>query len=186
MLLVGLALSALAGVAAGASLKRLDTSLTILTRNDLQGKMRLHGHGSETRSDGSAGPSSPYADQAAILTEPRSYHASRAICAELGEQLWKPSPPPRRKPRGDSTSLPFADYLKHEEKADALSKFWVSSDPRANAMDISGRYSLVSPNPHVRYPGLCSNTAPYSTEDFQDTGREWQISLDVNNQTLTG
>lgn len=53
-------------------------------------------------------------------------------------------------------------------------------------MDISGRYSLVSPNPHVRYPGLCSNTAPYSTEDFQDTGREWQISLDVNNQTLTG
>jgi hypothetical protein len=37
MQLVALALAAVAGLAAGESLKKLDTSLTILTNNDLQG-----------------------------------------------------------------------------------------------------------------------------------------------------
>ena len=37
MQLVGVTLAALASLAAGESLKKLDTSLTILTNNDLQG-----------------------------------------------------------------------------------------------------------------------------------------------------
>lgn len=37
MQLVGVTLAALASLAVGESLKRLDTSLTILTNNDLQG-----------------------------------------------------------------------------------------------------------------------------------------------------
>lgn len=40
MLFVGTALAALACLAAGESLKKLDTSLTILTSNDLQGRLQ--------------------------------------------------------------------------------------------------------------------------------------------------
>jgi hypothetical protein len=42
MQLVGVTLAALAGLATGESLKRLDTSLTILTNNDLQGMFGVY------------------------------------------------------------------------------------------------------------------------------------------------
>lgn len=44
MRLVGVALAALASVVAGEKLENLDTSLTILTNNDLQGRLRFCGY----------------------------------------------------------------------------------------------------------------------------------------------
>lgn len=128
-----------------------------------------------SQSNYSTGASSPSADTAVILTETSSSQTvSQGVCGKLGEQLWRPSP-----------KLPFSEYLKYEGRADASSKFWVSSNSKSNAVDISGRSSLVS-STSQRLPGLCSNTAPFSTQNSQDTSSKWQITLDVNKQTLTG
>ncbi|KAK4123150.1 alpha/beta-hydrolase [Parathielavia appendiculata] len=169
MHLAGVRLAALAAsLAAGESLKSLDTSLTIITNNDLQG------------------PASPYADTAVILTDARPYQdVSQGVCAKLGEQLWRPRPGKGHK-RTDTAELPFADYLKYDGTASASSKFWISSDSGSDCMDVSGRFSKASTASNSRFPGLCTNTAPFSTESSQDTSAKWQISLDVNNQTLTG
>ncbi|KAL2129908.1 hypothetical protein VTI74DRAFT_7151 [Chaetomium olivicolor] len=162
MYLVGVTL-ALVSLVAGESLKRLDTSLTILTNNDLQGA------------------ASPDADTAVILTDARPYQdVSQGVCAKLGEMLWRPKQGHKR----GTAVLPFSEYMKYDGTADDSTEFWISSDSSSNAVDIAG-HSQVKPG-NERYPGLCTNTAPYSTQNSQDTSPKWQISLDVNNQTLTG
>ncbi|KAH6850047.1 Alpha/Beta hydrolase protein [Chaetomium sp. MPI-CAGE-AT-0009] len=162
MRFVGVTL-ALACLAAGESLKRLDTSLTILTSNDLQGE------------------SSPNADKAVILTDAHPYRDVSGVCSKLGEQLWGPG---KGQPDKNIAALPFSEYLKYEGIAGASSKFWVSGSD-SKVVDVAGRYSNVNPS-KSRFPGLCTNTAPFSTQSSQDTDTKWQISLDVNNQTLTG
>jgi hypothetical protein len=112
---------------------------------------------------------------------------SQNVCAKLGEQLWQPrSGKGKGQRRTDTAALPFADYLKYDGTANASSKFWVSSDSDSNSVDISGRYGKASTASNSRFPGFCTNTAPFSTQSSQDTGSKWQISLDVNGQTLTG
>jgi hypothetical protein len=115
-----------------------------------------------------------------ILTDARPYQDASDVCAKLGEQLWRPTPGQGHCKR----ALPFADYLKYDGTADASSTFWVSSGSNASAVDITGRSSNAGPGSHAR--GLCTNTAPFSTQSSQDTSDKWQISLDVNGQTITG
>ncbi len=105
---------------------------------------------------------------------------AQGVCAKLGETLWKPKSGHKRRA---AAALPFSEYLKYEGTCDASTRFWTSSD---SAVDLTGRFNNVSPASHDRYPGLCTNTAPYSTGTTQDASSKWQISLDVNNQTLTG
>jgi hypothetical protein len=105
---------------------------------------------------------------------------AQGVCAKLGEQLWKPKSGHRRRA---TAALPFSEYLKYEGTCDASTRFWASSD---SAVDLLGRFNNISPASHSRYPGLCTNSAPFSTGSTQDTNSKWQISLDVNNQTLTG
>ncbi|KAL2181338.1 Alpha/Beta hydrolase protein [Thermothelomyces heterothallicus CBS 202.75] len=166
MQLAGLVL-ALAGLAAGESLKKLDTSLTILTKNDL------------------LGASSPDADTAVILTDARPYQHVSDVCHKLGEQLWRPGKGTGKKNERDAAALPFAEYLKYDGMADASSKFWVGGSGFA-AVDLAGRHQTADSVSHLRLPGLCANTAPFSNQSAQDTSSRWQISLEVNNQTLTG
>ncbi|KAL2122949.1 hypothetical protein VTJ04DRAFT_3404 [Mycothermus thermophilus] len=171
MQLVALALAAVAGLATGESLKKLDTSLTILTNNDLQG------------------PSSPDSTSV-ILTDARPYkHVSQNVCAKLGESLWKPPVRPGgRFKRGgaSSSSLPFGDYLKYTGTASASSRFWVSSDSGSNVVNTSGKLSKVPTTSNERLPGFCTNSAPFSNTSFQDTSSKWHIDVEVNNQILTG
>jgi hypothetical protein len=117
-----------------------------------------------------------------ILTDACSYQdASQSVCAKLGEKLYKPKTDCKR---DTAAALPFADYLKFDGKADSSSKFWVSPDSGSKAVDIAGRKADSASN--SKFPGVCTNTAPYSTQSFQNTSSQWQISLDVNGQTLTG
>jgi len=119
-----------------------------------------------------------------ILTDARPFQdVSQNVCAKLGEQLWKPK---RGHWKRDTAVLPFSEYLKFDGKADASSKFWCASDSGSNAVDIAGRFNNFGTGSNLRIPGLCANTAPYSTQSSQDTSSKWQISLDVNGQTLTG
>ncbi|KAL2164161.1 hypothetical protein VTH06DRAFT_3375 [Thermothelomyces fergusii] len=166
MQLPGLVL-ALAGLAAGKSLKSLDTSLTILAKNDLQG------------------PSSPDADAAVILTDARPHQHVSDVCRELGEQLWRPGEGKGKKNKKGASALPFAGALAYDGTADASSKFWVDGPDRA-AVDLAGRPLPPDSVSHSKLPGLCTNTAPFSSPSAQDTSPRWQISLEVNNQTLTG
>ena len=143
--------------------------------------MRAHGLADVPTNTGAA---SPDADSAVILTDARSYQdVSQSVCAKLGEKLWKPKPGNCKRA---TPALPFSDYLKFDGKADGSSKFWVNSDSGSNAVDIAGRPSKVDSGSNSRLPGLCTNTAPYSTQSFQNSTSQWQISLDVNGQTLTG
>ena len=119
-----------------------------------------------------------------ILTDARPHQDASDVCAQLGEQLWRPTPGKGHCKRDAAAALPFAEYLKYDRTADASSKFWVSSSSNSSAVDIAGRYDNVSPGSHAR--GLCTNTAPFSTQSSQDTSSKWQISLDVNGQTVTG
>ncbi|KAL2270352.1 hypothetical protein VTJ83DRAFT_2536 [Remersonia thermophila] len=170
-LVTTLALAALAGMAAGESLKKLDTSLTILANNDLQG------------------PASPDAE-AVILTDARPLqHVSQNVCAKLGEQLWKPRLRKGRVKRsgsrsGSGSALPFSDYLKYAGAADDRSRFWVASGSGGAAVSASGGPSKAGPGERLR--GFCTNSAPFSNTSSQDAGARWQISLEVNNQTITG
>ncbi|KAH6636206.1 Alpha/Beta hydrolase protein [Chaetomium tenue] len=154
---------ALASFAAGESLKQLDTSLTILTNNDLQGE------------------SSPNADKAVILTDARPYQDVSEVCSKLGERLWGLG---KGQCKRNTAAVPFAESLKYDGIVDASSKFWVSGSD-SKAVDVAGRFSKANPS-KSRFLGLCTNTAPFSTQSSQDTDDKWQISLDVNNQTLTG
>jgi hypothetical protein len=110
---------------------------------------------------------------------------SQNVCAKLGEQLWRPRSGKGKRKR-DTAALPFADYLQYDGTANASSKFWVSADSGSNSVDISGRYGKASTASNSRLPDFCTNTAPFSTQSSQDTSAKWQISLDVNGQTLTG
>ncbi|KAK4143660.1 Alpha/Beta hydrolase protein [Dichotomopilus funicola] len=168
MQLVGLAL-ALAGLAAGEALKKLDTSLTILVHNDLQGT------------------ANPDADSAVILTDAGTRDDITHVCDKLGETLWS-SKGNNGKGKGKGkpapASVPFADYLQYDGRASKSSKFWVSSGPGQDAVDIAGK--TVKGSAKSRFPGFCTNSAPFSNQSGQDTGKRWQVSLDVNGQTLTG
>ncbi|KAK4249907.1 Alpha/Beta hydrolase protein [Corynascus novoguineensis] len=166
MQFVGLTL-ALIGLAVGESLKKLDTSLTILTKNDLRGA------------------SSPDAGTAVIITDARPFHDVLNVCSKLGEQLWRPGKGSGKDKERETSVLPFAEYLKYDGTADASSKFWVRGSGPA-AVDIAGRLQTVNPAGHSRFAGLCTNTAPFSNQSAQDTSSRWQISLNVNNQTIIG
>ncbi|KAK4192042.1 putative cholinesterase [Podospora australis] len=171
------AVTLLAGLAAGQSLKRLDTSLAILTNNDLQGKYPMGRiqllHLANTR----IGQSSPSADTAVIVTDARSSRDGYdRICSALGEQPFS-----EKKGKGKATVLqPLLNHLRYEGRASASSKFWVSGST------ISATGETSKGQDRGSYPVLCTNKAPYSNESSQDTSSKWQISVDVNNQSLTG
>ncbi|KAK3302444.1 Alpha/Beta hydrolase protein [Chaetomium strumarium] len=154
MHLVGVALAALASLGASESLRRLDTSLTILSNNDLQASAST---------------------EVVIVTDAKLYKDAPDVCAKLGEQLWRPAAA-----RGPA----FAEYLQYEGRANASSSFWAAASAGVNAVDMAGRRHRGPA--HARFPGLCTNSAPFSTQSSQDTSARWQISVDVNNQTLTG
>jgi hypothetical protein len=116
-----------------------------------------------------------------ILTDARPYQDVLSVCSKLGERLWGQG---QGQCKRNTIAVPFAESLKYDGVVDASSKFWVSGSD-SKAVDVAGRYSKVSPA-SSRFLGLCTNTAPFSTQSSQDTDDKWQISLDVNNQTLTG
>ncbi|KAK4175607.1 putative cholinesterase [Triangularia setosa] len=151
---------ALAGLAASESLKKLNTGLTILTNNDLQGA------------------DSPFADSTVLVTESRvSNSGFEKICSGLGEQPWSES----KKKGGRTVLQPIFDYLRYEKRASSSSRFWISG---RKTIDIDSE--IDSAKSRDEFSGLCTNQAPFSNGTFQDTSLKWQVSVDVNNQSLTG
>ncbi|KAI1804417.1 cholinesterase [Daldinia bambusicola] len=138
----------------------LDSSLTLLIDNDLQGA------------------SSPVSNSGVLLLEARSLDRAHEICEAVGEHLWSLE-------AGIKSIQANLDYLKYSNPDLSRSKFWVASENQsAQAIDIDGH--VVQANPDTKLPVLCSQSAPFSNVTFQDTQEKWQVTVKSNNESLTG
>ncbi|KAI1467047.1 cholinesterase [Daldinia caldariorum] len=148
------------GAVAAPSPQSLNSSLTLLIDNDLQGV------------------SSPVSNSGVLLLEARSLKHARETCEAVGEQLWSLE-------KGTKSIQANLDYLKYSNLDLGLSKFWIASkNQSARAVDIDGH--VVQENPDTKLPVLCSQSAPFSNVTFQDTGEKWQVIVKSNNESLTG
>ncbi|KAK3379349.1 Alpha/Beta hydrolase protein [Lasiosphaeria ovina] len=161
MSLLWVAVTALIGLASGSpSPKSLQSDLTILINNDLQGS------------------NSPYSTSGVIVLGRRSYDDAVAGCQALGEQLWSPE-------LNTASIQSNLDYLKFQGKTNGSATFWIAAQGNATrGISLSGAVSPASST--LQLPALCSQTAPYSTGGSQDTSSQWRVTVDANNQTLTG
>ncbi|KAI1393824.1 alpha/beta-hydrolase [Hypoxylon trugodes] len=160
-MLLQLALAAfVVGAKAVPSPQTLDSSLTLLIDNDLQGV------------DGSASKSG------VLLLEARSLDAACKACKAVGEDLWSPE-------SGIENIKKNLDYLKYVDSGSDDSRFWIASNNgSAQAIDLDGNTSRARPD--VELPVLCTQSAPFSNETSQDASEKWQVTVKSNNEVLTG
>ncbi|KAI0841602.1 alpha/beta-hydrolase [Hypoxylon sp. FL0890] len=148
------------GAVAVPSPQTLNSSLTLLIDNDLQGV------------SGSASSSG------LLLLEARSLEDASEACEAVGEQLWSPE----LKISNIQSSL---NYLKLIASDLSSSQFWIASKNRSTqAIDMDGRISPAKPD--AKLPVICTQSAPFSNETSQDTSERWQVKVTSNNETLTG
>ncbi|KAI2462997.1 alpha/beta-hydrolase [Annulohypoxylon bovei var. microspora] len=148
------------GAIAVPSPQALDSSLTLLVDNDLQGV------------DGSA------SNSGALLLEARPLKDASEACEAVGEELWSPG-------SNISEIQNTLNYLKYANSNTSISQFWIAStNESAQAIDTDG--SISQTNPDAKLPVICTQSAPFSNDTFQDTSEKWQITLKSNNETFTG
>ncbi|KAI3336648.1 cholinesterase [Xylariaceae sp. AK1471] len=157
---LSLALLCALGVAGIPSPKSLNSSITTLLTNDLQGI------------------DSPFANSGLIVLDARSFADAPRSCEALGEQLWSPE-------MGTSSIQANLDYLKYSEHSQDLSRFWIGPETSpGRTIDTSGHLSRTSQA--LELPVLCTQSAPFSSETSQDTSEKWQVTVHSNNEYLTG
>lgn len=124
------------------------------------------------------GPQSPSAGSGLIVLTSQSRESAAANCAALGEQLWRPE-------WNTASIQPSLDYLTYENKYHAGQQYWISPNSADyRAIDRHGYIKIVSP--HLHLPALCTQSAPFSNSTYQDTSRQWQVTVHSNNEYLTG
>ncbi|KAH8879885.1 alpha/beta-hydrolase [Thozetella sp. PMI_491] len=147
-------------VVATPSPQELNSSLSLLIENDLQGA------------------SSPSASSGVILLDRRVYDDAVSGCHALGEQLWAPEL--------ETASIQRSlDYLVYQEIIDKNSPLWIAGQAN-QSRTISPSGSIYSANPALRLPALCTQTAPFSSQEVQDTSRQWRVTVRANGEDLTG
>ncbi|KAI1347336.1 Alpha/Beta hydrolase protein [Xylaria sp. FL0043] len=147
--------------AAGApSPESLNSSITILIANDLQGV------------------NSSLANSGLIILDARSFSSASKSCQDLGEQLWSHD-------LGISNIQTNLDYLKYTEDYEDLQKFWIEPGSSvARTVDINGHLSSTSEANEL--PVLCTHSAPFSNATLQDTSEKWQVTVRSNGDYITG
>ncbi|KAI0455322.1 Alpha/Beta hydrolase protein [Xylaria acuta] len=149
--------SVIAGVPSPES---LNSSITILITNDLQGI------------------ESPSANSGLIILDPRSYSSASRSCQALGEQLWSPE----LGISGIQTNLNYLGYTKYYEE---LPGFWIGPDHvTGQTLDIHGNVSR--PSEVLELPVLCTQSAPFSSDTSQDNSKKWHVKVRSNNEYITG
>ncbi|KAH9903573.1 Alpha/Beta hydrolase protein [Xylariomycetidae sp. FL2044] len=151
------------GVSAAPSPATLNGGLSLLIDNDLQGQ------------------DSSLASSGLLVLDPRLPSDAARSCEALGESLWSPE--------GNASSIiqNNLDYLKYTGSMaqNSSSRFWIA--PRnlsARVIDIDGHVYVAKGNQSL--PVLCSQSAPFSNETFQDTSARWQTSVFSNGEHITG
>jgi hypothetical protein len=127
------------------------------------------------------GATSPSASSGLILLSRRSQSDAVAGCAALGEQLWSPE-------LNTASIQANLDYLKYQKKINDITLLWVASHNNESRAIIgaSGKVVPVPVDVGLRFPALCTQTAPFSSEQSQDTSAKWQVSVKSNNEEYTG
>lgn len=74
------------------------------------------------------------------------------------------------------------DYLALRTNLSSDARFWISD---ARTITVKGEVG-PAPDPAASLPVLCTQTAPFSNETFQDVSDRWQISVTANGETLIG
>jgi hypothetical protein len=99
-------------------------------------------------------------------------------CNSLGESLWD-SNSGFENIQSDLDYIVLQDRFKHDQR------YWIAPvHGTPSSVDGSGLVKKASAN--ERLPVLCTQTAPYSTPDVKDTNTTWQVTVNSNNQYLTG
>ncbi|KAJ6005510.1 hypothetical protein N7451_003454, partial [Penicillium sp. IBT 35674x] len=147
-----------ATVKAALSPSSIGSDLSILIHNDLLGSYSLLSHENDWYS-------MPL--QKAIET-----------CHSLGETLWSYQ-------AGVSEIKNDLDYLTFQGKYSESQKFWIAPIHNTpSTINAYGKVQRASANTHL--PAFCTQSAPYSNSDSQDTSSRWQVSVRSNNEYLTG
>ncbi|KAI0118712.1 cholinesterase [Nemania sp. FL0031] len=157
---VSLILLCASGAAGVPSPESLNSSITALFTNDLQGT------------------GSPLTDSGLLVLDARSFAEASKSCQVLGEQLWSPK-------SGLSNIQKSLDYLKYSKNHAESSKFWVGPESLyGQIIDFNGHVSRASET--LTLPVLCTQSAPFSNETSQDRDERWQVTIHSNNEYLTG
>ncbi|TPX09834.1 uncharacterized protein E0L32_009025 [Thyridium curvatum] len=147
-------------VSATLSTSSLNTDLTILINNDLQGADSKH------------------ADSGFILLSKRTFAEAVETCEALGEQLWAPE-----LNLGDIR--PNLDYLIFQGATSESTTFWIGAkDGKARAATSRGMMATMDPDERMK--ALCTHSAPYSTAAVADTSEKWQLTVTSSHQDITG
>ncbi|KAK3391881.1 Alpha/Beta hydrolase protein [Sordaria brevicollis] len=163
-------LSLVSLAAAAPSPSALDSDLTIIVNNDLQG------------------PASP-STNASILLLSNSLPFSQAsqACSSLGESLYSPEI------LSTSNIKSNIDYLLYRSgggKSSSLgTTFWIAPSSKnpsvTRVLDVSpssGRISISDvrngKGKKAEYPVLCTQTAPFSNNQGQDKSAKWQVGVE--------
>jgi hypothetical protein len=156
----------------------IGSDLTILINNDLLGERIKLNRSYSADLAVIKGPESPSGDSGLIVLTSRSREAAAADCAALGEQLWEPG-------LKTASIQPNLDYLTYENKYRSSQQYWIAPDAsRPRVIDGEGNIKVVSHR--LNLPALCTQSAPFSNSTYQDTSRQWQVTLHSNNEYLTG
>ncbi|KAI0887181.1 alpha/beta-hydrolase [Annulohypoxylon maeteangense] len=149
-----------AGVFAIPSPQTLNSSITLLIDNDLQG---------------AAGSAS---NSGVLLLEAFSLNDASEACETAGEKLWSPE-------LDTSNVQNMLNYLNYSSFKTGFSQFWIASKNGSTlAIDKDGR--VFQTRLDARLPVVCTQSAPFSNATLQDTSERWRITLESNNEILTG
>ncbi|TGJ87229.1 hypothetical protein E0Z10_g1524 [Xylaria hypoxylon] len=159
-MLLSLALLCAYGVAGAPSPESLNSSITTLITNDLQGV------------------DSPFASSGIIILDARSFTSASTSCQKLGEQLWSPE-------LGISSIQTNLNYLKYTKSYEKSPRFWIGPEHlTARAVDINSDVSHASEA--LELPVLCTHSAPFSSDTSQDNSEKWHVTVRSNNDYITG
>ncbi|GES60433.1 carboxylesterase, type B [Aspergillus terreus] len=122
---------------------------------------------------------SPHSDSGFLLLDPMSFDDAERSCEALGESLW-----------GNTGSIEDTktnlDYLVYEGRYLRNQRYWISPDSQKSPRAINSRGSITRVAAKKKLPVLCTQTAPYSNETYQDTSQQLQITVSSNNERITG
>ncbi|KAI2878817.1 hypothetical protein CBS11852_10176 [Aspergillus niger] len=116
---------------------------------------------------------------AVIILDNKPLKEATEACNALGESLW-----------GAASSTPAdikADlkYLSYQGNYKSNQCFWIAPvNATGRTIDLEGTISTADSN--HQYPVLCTQSAPYSTKEYQNTSSQYQITVQANNEYLTG
>lgn len=114
-----------------------------------------------------------------IILGDKNLEEATEACNALGEPLWGSAPSTPADIKVDLEYLSYrGDY--HDDQ-----RFWISPvNGTGRTIDLKGTIATAESN-HL-YPVLCTQSAPYSTEDYQNTSSQYQVTVHANNEYLTG